>query len=124
VETEKKYARVAVILIAMIVWVIYAFVVVSNAQAHTLPMSDVRRGIQEAVEDRMAPTPVIVSLRNCVRTDRHGGECDVIAYTVPGRVRWCGHGWARLLGPKTDYMRARGTIGPCDGPKGKRAPAA
>ena len=118
-----KALGIGLFVAVVIVWAL-SMVLTVAAYAHTLPMSEVRRGIQEAVEDRMAPTPVIVSLRNCVRVGRHGGECDVIAYTVRDRVRWCGHGWARLLGPKTDYMRAWGTIEPCDGPKGKRAPAA
>ena len=118
-----KTLGIGLLVTVLVVWALYMVLTVA-AYAHTLPMSEVRRGIQEAVEDRMAPTPVVISLRNCVRMDRHGGECDVIAYTLPDRVRWCGHGWARLLGPKTDYMRAWGTIEPCDGPKGKRAPAA
>lgn len=118
-----KTLGIGLLVALLVVWALYVVLTVA-AYAHTLPMSEVRRGIQEAVEDRMAPTPVIVSLRNCVRVGRHGGECDVIAYTVPEQIRWCGRGWARLLGPKSDYMRARGTIEPCNRPKGKRAPAA
>ena len=118
-----KTLGIGLLVAAGVVWALYMVLTVA-AYAHTLPMSEVRRGIQEAVEDRMAPTVVIVSLSNCVRVGRHGGECDVIAHALPDRVRWCGHGRARLLGPKTDYMRASGTIEPCDGPKARRAPAA
>jgi len=83
-----------------------------SADARTLPMSEVRRGITLAIQDKFPGRRIVVGLAACQRTDAHGGRCNVRVYTQPKHQRWCGNGWARLIG-ESDYMRAHGTLKPC-----------
>ena len=111
-----RRAAIGVLLVAVIAWALYMALTVA-AYAHTLPMSEVRRGITEAVQDKFPYTRVIIGLQGCRRIDAHGGQCVVRVYTMPARERWCGVGWAKLIG-KSDYMRARGNLTPCPTPHG------
>ena len=83
-----------------------------SADARTLPMSEVRRGITLAVQDKFPGRRIVVGLAGCQRTDAHGGRCNVRVYTRSEHQKWCGSGWARLIG-ESDYMRAHGTLEPC-----------
>ena len=106
-----RHVAIGVLVVASIAWALYMALTVA-AYAHTLPMSEVRRGITEAVQDKFPYTRVIIALQRCRRIDAHGGQCVVRLYTMPARERWCGVGWARLIGT-SDYMRARGNLTPC-----------
>jgi hypothetical protein len=113
-----RHVAVGVLVIALIAWALYMALTVA-AFAHTLPMSEVRRGITEAVRDKFPYTSAIVGLHGCRRIDAHGGQCAVRVYTMPARDRWCGVGWAKLIG-KSDYMRAHGDLAACPPPHGAR----
>ena len=85
---------------------------VSGAQAHTLPMSEVRRGITEAVRDHVHPA-FFVRVFGCRRINRHGGQCRVEVYAPDALVPlWCGKGTAKLIG-RSQNMRAHGTLHRC-----------
>ena len=112
-----RHVAIGVLVVALIAWALFMALTVA-AYAHTLPMSEIRRGITEAVQDKFPYTRVIVGLHGCRRIDNHGGRCIVRVYTTPARERWCGAGWAKLIG-KTDYMRARGNLAPCPTPHGE-----
>ena len=109
-----RHVAIAVVAVALLAWALYMALTVA-AYAHTLPMSEVRRGISEAVQDKFPYTRVIIGLQGCRRIDAHGGRCVVRVYTMPARERWCGVGWARLVG-NSDYMRASGDLTPCPTP--------
>jgi hypothetical protein len=111
-----RHAAIAALVVAMIAWALYMALTVA-AYAHTLPMSEIRRGIIDAVDDKFPNTRVIVGLHGCRRWDRHGGECQVRVYTLPARMKYCGSGWAKLIG-NSDYMHVHGSIVGCSA-KGK-----
>jgi len=91
---------------------------VSSAQAHTLSMSEVRRGITEAVRDHVHPA-FFVRVFECRRIDRHGGWCRVEVYAPDALLPlWCGNGTARLIG-QSQNMRAHGTLHSCRGGGGR-----
>ena len=107
-----RHVAIGVLVVALIAWALYMALTVA-AYAHTLPMSEIRRGITEAVQDKFPYTRAIVGLHGCRRIDAHGGRC-----IVPAREKWCGVGWARLIG-ESDYMRARGNLTRCPTPHGE-----
>jgi hypothetical protein len=104
-------ALTAVLVVAMVAWTLYMILAVS-AYGHTLPMSEIRRGITEAIQDKFPGRRIVVGLSACQRTDAHGGRCKVRVYTLSEHQKWCGSGWARLIG-ESDYMRAHGTLNRC-----------
>ena len=91
---------------------VFGIMLVSSAQAHTLSMSEIRRGITEAVRDQVHRT-MVVRVFDCRRINAHGGRCMVQVYT-PGAALplWCGKGTAKLIG-QSQYMRAHGTLRSC-----------
>ena len=97
-----------------------AWAMAAAAQAHTLPMSEVQRGIREAVKDQFFDDNIVIGLGQCHRISAHGGECVVRVLVQASREKWCGIGTAKLIG-KSDYMRARGSLTPCPTPKGPPA---
>jgi hypothetical protein len=115
---------------AMLAWGLI-LVFSPGAFAYTLPMSEVRRGINQLVQERLWPQKVIVGLGGCHRIDRHSGECAIRAYTIPDHTKWCGAGTAELVGRNHRTGRGKGwarmhvygSIHPCLAPTRQREPA-
>jgi len=110
-EAAKTFC-VMVAFLALFAWALYVIMLAAAAQAHILPMSEVRAGIAREIE-RQFSIRVIHQLSNCVRVGAHRGQCVIRLYTLPYREKYCGVGWTQLMG-KRQYSRANLT--PCPGP--------
>lgn len=106
-----KRLGVGLVAIAGVAWAMHMPLAVV-ASAHTLPMSEVRRGIRDAIADKFPGMRVVIRLQGCRRIDAHAGQCVVRAYTLPYHDRWCGVGHARAIG-KSRSIRALGAVTPC-----------
>jgi hypothetical protein len=115
-----KAYGVTLLLLVLFAWALYALMMAAAAQAHTLPMSEVQRGIKEAVKDQFYDKNIVIGLGQCHRINAHGGECVVRVLVPASGEKWCGIGWAKLIGT-SDYMRAHGSLTPCPTPKGPPA---
>lgn len=115
-----KTCGVKPLLLALLVWGLYAMTMAAAAEAHLLPMSEVQRGIRESVKDQFYGKNVVIGLGQCHRINAHGGECVVRVLVPASGEKWCGTGWAKLIG-KSDYMRAHGSLTPCRARKGRAA---
>jgi hypothetical protein len=108
-----RHVAIGALVVALLAWALYMALTVA-AYAHTLPMSEVRRGILDAVDDNFKASRVNIVLQSCRRIDAHGGECVVRVFykASPDLPQFCGVGWAKLIG-KSDYMRAHGSLHAC-----------
>jgi hypothetical protein len=115
------YLTIALVM-AMVLWVLYALFMMSAAEARTLSMTSVQRSITEAVVQQFWPRKVIMALR-CKRIDRRGGQCVVRLYTLPYLDKFCGVGHAVRKG-----KRVKAYVSICPTPNGTpgygHAPAA
>ena len=116
-----RHVATGVPMVALIAWVLYMALTVV-AYAHTLPMSEIRRGVLDAVDDNFT-TQVKIRIYACQRWNAHGGQCKVRVYRNESDLlpSWCGVGSAKLIG-KTDNMRVHGSVTPCAAPKGPPEP--
>lgn len=112
-----KALGVLLLFMMLLGWALYLMLVAATAHAHTLPMSEVQRGIRDAVKDQFYDKNIVIGLGVCHRINAHRGECVVRVLVPASGEKWCGIGWATLIG-KSDYMRARGSLTPCPTPKG------
>jgi hypothetical protein len=114
-----RHVAIAALVVTMVAWALYMALTVA-AYAHTLPMSEVRRGILDAVDDHFKASRATIVLKPCHRIDGHGGECVVQVFykASPDVPQWCGVGCAKLIG-ESDYMRAHGSLHECPRPKGR-----
>src|SRR5262245_7305328 len=106
-------------MVALIASALYMALTVA-AYAHTLPMSEIRRGILDAVDDNFTKQ-VKIRIYACQRWNAHAGQCEVRVYRNKSDLlpSWCGRGWAKLIG-NTDNMHVHGSVTPC--PTSNRSP--
>ena len=112
-----KSCVIGVLLLALYAVCLSAVMMAAAAQAHTVPMADIKLGIERAVADRLAPYRVIANTHDCRRLHAHAAHCQVRAYTLPDRTRWCGDGTAKWV--RRTELRVQVMVLPC-GPDGGR----
>jgi hypothetical protein len=106
---------VGVLTALMAAWLLFGLLWSASAGAQTLPMSQIRHAITDAVTGQLG-APMRVQLMACQRIDAHAGQCVVRVY-APGKRGnhlpvWCGVGYARQVG---SGLQAHGMLRSCPG---------